>query len=66
MNLKIEIDCETFDELMTHLTVIRQSIRREFKRQGDNILSDGSAVADFELSDDNCYGEHTIILENHD
>jgi hypothetical protein len=53
MKVKIEINCEDERELMIHLVVIRDQIRKALKK---NENFEG------ELKDSNCYGYHTIKI----
>lgn len=66
MNITVEIDCETYAEVMEHLSVIRRQIKAEFKKQikEGKCEDDGSDVQPFEASDNNCYGDHEIKLTN--
>ena len=56
MNIEIKIDCETEQELLSHLYVVRQKIKREIKKQG------GGIKVPFDADDNNCCGHHTIIV----
>jgi hypothetical protein len=64
MNIIIGIECETYSEVMQHLSVIRQQIKSEFKKQikEGKCEGDGSGVQPFEANDNNCYGDHEIKL----
>ena len=57
MQVKIEIDCETAGELISHLTEIINTIK---------IRSRGNDEHDFEVgtqfSDNNCYGTHDVTI----
>lgn len=57
--VSIEIHCETEDEIMSHLHVIRDEYRRHLrKRKG--VIEDGAGL---QWEDDNCYGGHTVTIE---
>jgi hypothetical protein len=54
MKIKIEINCEDDDEVLTHLTVIRAALKKRFKRdpEGNN--------DSYSFTDNNCYGTHNV------
>lgn len=58
MIVKIDIDCETWDEVFTHLSVIRGQIR---KTKNKNPSPKRLVV----LEDDNCYGSHMVRIKNY-
>jgi hypothetical protein len=57
MNIKIEIDCDDHNELFAHLTVIRQQLKKELKKNPDFTG---------ELEDSNCYGYHSIDVQDNE
>lgn len=60
MIAKLIIQCDTYAELLQHLNVIKQQIKKEFEKQikTRDVYEDGSDAATFEIFDDNCYGSH--------
>lgn len=61
MLVKIEINCFDDTDIMTHLSVIRQQIRHEFKKyRKEN--PDEKAAIDIEIKDSNCYGDHVVTI----
>jgi hypothetical protein len=60
MKVITEINCEDERELLLHLAVIRQNIKREIKRQGGELAR--KAI----LLDSNCYGDHKVTIEPED
>jgi hypothetical protein len=56
MTVIIQIDCEDEIDLMSHLSVIRQQIRVEIKKQG------GELISEVVLEDESCYGSHNITI----
>jgi hypothetical protein len=54
MKLEIQIQCDDYGDLMSHLSVIRMQIRNAFKVKGD--------PENVEIEDSNCYGSHTIKI----
>lgn len=56
MFIEINIDCEDEKELLSHLSVIRQQIKKEWKSQGEYIKVPAT------LEDSNCYGNHTVNI----
>jgi hypothetical protein len=55
MKVKIIIECEDEQELLSHLFVIRRDLKRELKKDPE-----------FEghLEDNNCYGWHNILVKD--
>lgn len=51
----IVIDCDDQRELLLHLTVIREQIRKAFKKDPEFAGK---------LEDDNCYGSHTVEIKD--
>ena len=58
--MKIEVRCETTDELLAHLSVIRKRIKKECKVFKDGEIPDG---IDVQFDDNNCYGIHEVTIE---
>jgi hypothetical protein len=56
MEVTITIECESFEELLMHLSKIRSQIKKE----QDAI--EGDEPTTIELSDSNCYGSHEIEI----
>jgi hypothetical protein len=52
----IVIECETEQELLSHLTVIRQQVKKKL-REINNEITDTII-----LEDSNCYGDHTVVI----
>jgi hypothetical protein len=60
MIVSIQIDCEDERELLLHISVIRQQIKREIKQQGGELTKKKS------LESHNCYGDHYIDIDPKD
>lgn len=56
MFIEIEINCDDERELLAHLSVIRQQIKKEWKKHGEEIKVPAT------LTDSNCYGDHTVNI----
>ena len=56
MKVQIEIECSDVDEIFAHLTVIRQQLRKEFKKLQKE--QPDEQWEPFEVEDNNCYGYH--------
>jgi hypothetical protein len=56
MNIEINIVCEDEREFLAHLSVIRQEVKREIKKQ------EGELKIPATLRDNNCYGDHTVNI----
>ena len=56
LKAKIEIRCETEDELLAHLSVIRREMKRKIRQQK------GEITKRIAYQDNNCYGEHIVIV----
>lgn len=61
MKTEINIECEDERELLTHLSVIRQQIKKAFKTLEKEPEQDV-----VRLSDNNCYGDHTVEIQLND
>lgn len=59
MKINITIDCEdNLQDVKTHLSVVREQVVKAMKE------ADAKGwYRDRELSDSNCYGEHTISMK---
>lgn len=59
MKVKIQIECDTAGELISHLDEISKTVK---------IRSRGDSEHDFEVgthfSDNNCYGTHDVTIES--
>lgn len=55
IRVDIVIECETEEEILTHLSVIRGQIRKKLKTVGE-------VNKPILLEDSNCYGSHNIII----
>ena len=55
MIIEIQIDCETKSELLNHLYVIRQQIKKELEEDDER--------KEVLLSDSNCYGSHCVKIK---
>ena len=62
MKVYIEIDCTDEDEIYAHLTVARKQIKKGFKDYWKK-YPEGEAPVAMEVSDNNCYGMHTVVVE---
>lgn len=64
MEITIKIQCDDDDEALTHLSVIRQTLKKKLKESHDSDNGDY-----LEFSDSNCYGDHevkvTLSYESH-
>lgn len=58
MKVIIEIDCETIIEVQAHLSVIKKQLKSHTKKMKYN--PDQELPNNTFLSDDNCYGSHTL------
>lgn len=61
MRALIEINCESEEELLSHLSVIRIQVKRAFRK---HLKNDPEYMEEpsFELKDSNCYGDHRVII----
>lgn len=57
MNMSISIDCETYEELQSHLSEIKSQLKKRKK----DILSESESIIRFEDSD--FFGSHDVELE---
>lgn len=57
MKVNIEIDCSDVEEIFTHLSVIRQQLRKKFKTMWKE--HPDKQWEPFTVEDNNCYGVHT-------
>ncbi len=63
MNITIEIDCETIQELGQHLSALRDQITSKARRNKLDIYKDEFTNGKG-LSDNNCYGTHKVKITN--
>ena len=66
MNIKIEIECDTWLNVFQHLFVIRKDLKRQLKIKGIKSVDDlmnNCAENKMALEDDNCYGSHTVKIK---
>jgi len=61
MRILIEIDCDTVNEITSHLKHLREQIKKEAAKKKLDIFSDEFEIGT-ELEDANCYGEHTLTV----
>lgn len=65
MKIYIEIDPTDWEDVMTHMSVIRARLKKEIIKMNDYSLND----REFEIpdqmyfSDNNCYGTHNVKIE---
>jgi len=59
MKATIEIECDDFTMMLQHLKIIRQELKKHQKDYPEDCIMDGSTL---EFGDDNCYGEHIVII----
>lgn len=57
MKATITIECDDEQELFAHLSVIRQEVKKEVKKQNGEITKKAR------IYDSNCYGQHLIIVK---
>lgn len=57
--VNIIINCETEEEILSHLSAIRSRFKKELRKL-PNGIPDG---VDMEWDDDNCYGSHVVRIE---
>lgn len=63
MQITIQIDCDTIQEFHNHLTKLATQVKRSAKKQKLNLLKDEFQKEDADsLSDNNCYGTHSVII----
>jgi len=64
MNIKIEIECNTINDLHSQLTKLASQVKKSAKKQKLNLLTDEFEAEDSDsLSDDNCYGNCDVVIE---
>ena len=56
LRVDIIIECETEDEIFSHLSVIRSQIKKKLKSINNEVTET------VQLEDSNCYGNHTVII----
>lgn len=57
----IEIECETKDEIISHLIDIRHTILKKIQLAKRRKEAEIPAI---EFDDNNCYGSHTVKIEH--
>lgn len=62
MTITIRIECETIHNLLQHLTVLKDDIKKEAKTRKLDRMEE-EFPDDVELSDSNCYGDHILQVE---
>ena len=61
MKATIIIECDDEQDLFMHLSVIRQSLKQKSKQM--NGFENLQTYKKVEIEDSNCYGNHSVILE---
>lgn len=62
MKIKIEIDCDTIGELVSHMYEIIRQVKKEsriFKLDPKNDTFEKKVI----LDDNNCYGTHKVTIK---
>lgn len=59
MKITIQIDCDTISEFYSHLTKLREDVKKQTKKLKLDPLEDEFPKT-VELDDSNCYGEHYV------
>lgn len=63
MKIKIEIECDTIQELHGHLNKIKEDVRKHTKKlKLDSLHDELPRKLGPELYDDNCYGGHHVNI----
>jgi len=57
--INIQINCETEQEILTHLSVIRSNLKKYINR-GD--VAGEISVVPVHFEDENCYGSHEVNI----
>lgn len=57
LKMRIQINCETEQELLNHLSVIRATLKKKL-----NCMIDGEIVKPVRFGDNNCYGTHNVSI----
>lgn len=63
MNITVTISCDTISDFYSHLSELRRQIKRQTKKLKLDPLKD-EFPATVDLYDDNCYGTHTVEIED--
>lgn len=63
MKVTITIECTEFDEVSSHLSVIRKQLKKEFKKI-ENQDDQTYPFKTFTVVDDNCYGYHKATVKD--
>jgi hypothetical protein len=61
MQVTIHIACDSLEEILTHLSVIRGEVRKVIKKDAQGLVQNGKQPVLME--DSNCYGCHTVIIK---
>jgi len=56
LRVDIVIECETEDEVLSHLRVIQKQIKAKYRETNNEVKGT------IQLEDSNCYGDHTVII----
>lgn len=58
--IDISIYCETEEEILTHLSVIRSQVKKEIRRRkGEIDLQKDEVIT---ITDEACYGQHSLTI----
>ena len=60
MQITIKIECQTVDELFSHLSSIKDQVRKECKKR--NLIGEDELPDGFQVTDNNCYGTHIMAV----
>ena len=60
MDINIRIECSDYDEILTHLSVIRS----EIKKKRNEIEFESDELTTIKIEDSNCYGYHLVEITN--
>lgn len=65
MKIKINIECDTINELYSHLSELKRQVKARCKERNLNPLEDEFLPKDYiGLSDNNCYGTHDVVIKS--
>jgi hypothetical protein len=56
LRVDIVIECETEDQILSHLSMIRKQIKDKLKAINNEVMDT------IHIEDSNCYGDHTVII----
>lgn len=57
LKMGIEVHCETEEELLSHLSAIRATLKKKL-----NCMVNGEIVKPLNFGDNNCYGTHDVVV----